>query len=41
VLQPLGIAADEDHVRPLRARQPRCLEADTGASAEQDDGLAG
>ena len=40
-LEPLTVAADEDHVRALRARQTRGLEADAGASAEQDDGLTG
>ena len=40
-LQALGIAADEDDVRALRAREPGCLEADAGAAAEQDDGLPG
>jgi hypothetical protein len=39
-LEPLGFAAGEDDVGTLMARPARGLEADAGAAADQDDGLA-
>ena len=41
LLEPLGIAAGEDDVGALGARQPGGLEPDAGAAADHDDGLAG
>ena len=40
LLEPLGISADEDDLGALGARAPGGLEADAGAAADQDDGLA-
>ena len=41
LLQPLGIAAGQDHVGALGPCAPCRLQADAGATADQDDGLAG
>jgi hypothetical protein len=39
-LEALGIAGGQDHVSTLGARLPGGLEADAGAAADHDDGLA-
>ena len=40
-LEAVGVAAGEDDVGPLGAGAPGGLEADAGAAADHDDGLAG
>jgi hypothetical protein len=40
VLEPLRVAGRKDHFRALPAGQPSRREADAGAAADDDDGLA-
>jgi hypothetical protein len=40
LLEPLGIAAGEDHLGALATGAASGLEADAGTAADQDDGLA-
>ena len=40
MLQALGVAGGEDDVGPFGACPAGCFEADAGAAADQDDGLA-
>src|SRR5277367_2656971 len=41
LLEPAGIAAGEEDIGSLGPGAPGCLEPDTCAAADQDDGLSG